>query len=161
MRVPPPALFASFFVPLIFTTACASQSLSDKRSLGIRSQIEHAHETLEADARAHDVEKLVKDFYAAQTIVAFGGPRVVRNVDDAKAFWKDLLEHGTIAFHTEQLETSCDLVSELGRWTLRVEAEEGDFREERGVYYVTWKRVDGQWKAAIHAFMPGGFGDVD
>jgi len=147
------ALLAGFGVP-------AADAATGKPAT-IPLEIRRANDALEANARARDLEKLVREFYSEEPVVAFGGPRVVKGVAEAKAFWKELLEHGTITLASERIETGCDMASELGKWTLRVEAEEGDFREEVGVYYVTWKRIDGRWKAVIHAFFPGGFRDVD
>lgn len=148
------ALIACLGVP-------GARAAASPQPTAVAAEIRRANDALEANARAHDLDKLVREFYSEQPIVAFGGPRLVNGVAEAKAFWKELLEHGTITLASERIEASGDLASEVGKWTLRVEAEEGDSREEVGVYYVTWRRIDGRWKAVIHAFFPGGFREVD
>jgi ketosteroid isomerase-like protein len=141
-------------------TACAAVRTSSNAS-DASTAIREANDRLAADSRTHDVELLVRNFYAREPIVAYGSGRLARGYEAAKAAWQDMLGSGTITLETERIESSCDMVSEVGRWRLRVEASEGDYRQEMGVYHVTWKRIEGRWKAVMHTFLPGGFEDTE
>jgi Ketosteroid isomerase homolog len=123
--------------------------------------IRAANERLATNVRAHDVERLVRDFYSDGSVVAFGGPQAVRGLTAAKEAWTKILEKGSVRLETEAIESSCDMVTEMGRWTLGVEPEQHDFREERGRYFVAWKRTNGEWKAVIHFFSPEGFHEAE
>jgi ketosteroid isomerase-like protein len=145
-------------VVLCGTTACATTDSA--RPAG--AAIEGANGNFEASARARDLEKLIRSYYSKQPIISFGGRTPTRGLEGARAAWKELLDKGTISLETRQLETACDLASELGEWSLIVQPDEGDKRSERGVYQVTWRRTDGQWKVVMQTLVvgKGGFGEV-
>jgi ketosteroid isomerase-like protein len=144
-----------FVVSALALGACASSA--PPADAAIRA----ANEQLEQNARRHDLERLVRDYYENGSVAVFGGKEHVRGLEAAKEAWKALLAKGDVEFVTDRVESSCDLATEMGRWTLRVKAEEHDVREEHGSYYVAWRRTNGQWKAVMQFFSPEGFHEAE
>ena len=127
---------------------------------GGAAAVEAANRRFEENARKGDIERLIRDYYSDGSVVAFGGPEV-HGVEAAKEAWEEMLEKGHVTLRTEKLETSPGMVAEMGRWTLHVAAEEHDFREESGRYFVVWRPVNGKWKAVLQFFDPEGFREAD
>jgi ketosteroid isomerase-like protein len=123
--------------------------------------IDARNRQFEANTRARDLERLLREYYADGAVVAFGGPQQPRGMEAAREVWRGMLEKGSIRLDTERLEVSCDLASEMGRWTLAVEPEPHDFRDEHGEYFVTWKRIGGEWKVVMQLFNPEGFHEAE
>lgn len=139
---------------VLLLAACASAPAAD-------AAIRGANERFEENARHRDLERLVRDYYGSGSVAVFGGKERVSGLAAAKKKWQELLEKGEVELVTDRVESSCDLASEMGRWTLRVTPEEHDTREEHGNYYVTWRKVNGQWKAVMQFFSPEGFHEAE
>lgn len=135
--------------------ACASSAQTPEAA------IREKNEQLEASVRRRDLDRLVRDYYANGSVAVFGGKERVRGLAAAKEAWKELLAKGDIDFVTDRVESSCDLASEMGRWTIHVTPEVHDIREESGTYYVTWRRVDGDWKVVMQFFSGEGFHEAE
>jgi ketosteroid isomerase-like protein len=137
----------------LMASACATVSTP---AAAIHERTEEMVET----ANRGDVTALIREFYAREPIIAFGGS--IRKGHEASAqAWKEMLNNGTIEIETDRLETSCDLASEMGEWTLRVKADEGDYRQEKGRYFATWKKENGRWKVVMQTFTPEGFHEAE
>jgi uncharacterized protein (TIGR02246 family) len=68
------------------------------------------------------------------------------------AYWQGAMSHGITAatLETVDVQTSGgDLATEIGRFTLSMEAAGGGRAEQTGKYIVLWKHEGGTWK--LHA----------
>jgi ketosteroid isomerase-like protein len=137
---------------------CASSGRNSAPPSPVQAPAPRDIQTFPQAARTADVERLLRAFYEAEPIAAFV-PGQKGGLEAARAAWKQMLAKARIEVVATRTESSCDLVGELGRFSLRIEAEEGDRRVEKGLYYVSWKRTGGRWQAEGHAFFPGGFED--
>jgi ketosteroid isomerase-like protein len=76
----------------------------------------------------------------------------VRGTDAIEAFWQGAMKFGVKAATLETMEVESsggDLATEIGQFTLDMDAPGGGRVEQTGKYIVLWKRDGGVWK--LHA----------
>jgi uncharacterized protein (TIGR02246 family) len=80
------------------------------------------------------------------------GAPFMRGTDAIEAFWQGAMKMGikTATLETIEVESSGgDLATEIGQFTLGMDAPGGGRVEQSGKYIVLWKRDGGVWK--LHA----------
>jgi ketosteroid isomerase-like protein len=139
---------------------CASRPFESQEEQE-RERAERSIKLIATKANAGDIETVLRDYYAQNAIIAYGGKPAVKTRAEAEQLWKDLLAHGQIEFDTQRVERSQGLIAQMGWWRLRINPSQGDFRSEQGEYLVVWKQIDGQWRVVMHTFAPEGFQEED
>ena len=127
----------------------------------VRETIEHKNAVLTASVNAGKLDRLLRDYYSSEPIIAYSGRDLMKGRDAVRQAWREMAGKGTLTFETEKLERSCDLVTEMGRWKFMVEPKHGDFRQEEGRYFVVWHRAGDDWRVVMQSLVPNGFQAVE
>lgn len=81
------------------------------------------------------------------TLLPPGMPAVTGH-EQIRAFWAQIWAlKASLALTPEQVTVEGDLAVERGRWTWSQPLPDGTQHTDAGKYVVTWRRVDGHWKA--------------
>ncbi len=77
-----------------------------------------------------------------------------RGIDAIRNYWTAFLHQGSVklVLTTENVTQSCDLASESGSFEVTLVPQSGSLIHDNGKYVVTWRRINGQWKAISDIF---------
>lgn len=107
-----------------------------------------------AATNSGDVARLVTMYDTNAVLMPQGAPPQ-RGIDAIRAYWTAFLRNGSvkIALTTESVTQSCDLASETGAYDVTLTPPNGTPAiHDTGKYVVTWRRINGQWKAISDIF---------
>ncbi|MFO0997441.1 MAG: DUF4440 domain-containing protein [Alphaproteobacteria bacterium] len=103
--------------------------------------------------------KAVVDFYAPDGVMMPAGAASIEGRDALTAAWQDLMAQPGFALSFETTKVgvakSGDLAYETGTYELAFDGTDGPVKD-KGKYTVVWKKVDGNWKAAVDIFNSDG-----
>lgn len=125
--------------------ACVSSSATGDAESAIRA----ANELFSRNLRAGNIDAMVDNFYAPDAVVMPPNAPAFRGRDNIKQLFKALAASGQtdVTLTSDNVMQSCDMATEIGHYDVR-----GTATHEPGKYVVTWKRIDGQWRAVADIF---------
>jgi ketosteroid isomerase-like protein len=133
---------------------------SDFQSGDAEAAIREANSRLAAAARAGNADVLVRDFYWPGAVVMAANRPPMRGVDEVTSLWRGLLAGSSVelTLTSDDVSQACDMATEIGHYDLRITPKSGGARtHDQGSYVVSWRKVDGRWKAfsdIFHSSLP-------
>ncbi len=90
--------------------------------------------------------------YADDAVILPPNNTMIQGKEGIEKFWNGMMQMGVkdVSLTTVNLDGSGNVVYEIGKYSLSIEAEGQEMMRDSGKYIVVWKRhEDGSWK--IHA----------
>ena len=104
---------------------------------------------------AKDVNKFVSYYAADANVMPFNAP-IATTGQQRLAFWKGLVSApgfgGTFGPTKVEVAKSGDLAYDQGTFEIHENDAKGKPTTTVGKYLVVWKKINGQWKAAVDIF---------
>lgn len=146
-----PRALRLLFVPLALLTACAPRVDIEAETAALRAR----SEGVVAAEKSQNIDAAVA-FYAEDAIVQPAGAPLLRGRDAVRAMYGDVFGSGAVkAFETIptrlEVAASGDIGYEYGVNRFTLTTPDGDLLDV-GKYLVVWKKVDGEWYAAVLSF---------
>lgn len=86
--------------------------------------------------------------YDSAAVLMPPGMPAVRGQDNIRGFWAQIWAlNATLQLTVENVEVDGNLAVDRGTWTWEQPGPDGSTIKDTGKYLVTWKKVNGQWKA--------------
>ena len=106
-----------------------------------------------AGAGAGDVARVVA-MYDQNAVLMPPGVPAQRGIAAIRAYWTAFMRGGAVklVLNSENVTQSCDLASESGSYDVTMTQTNGPAIHDTGKYVVTWRRIDGRWKAISDIF---------
>lgn len=106
-----------------------------------------------AAARAGNVDGMMA-IYAADAVLMPPNLPAFRGRDAIRQFWSGFLAAGTIdaTVAPDTVWQSGDMATELGHYELTITPKGAAPIHDKGKFVLTWKKIDGQWRAAADIF---------
>jgi ketosteroid isomerase-like protein len=117
------------------------------------------NDEFERNVRQQDASRLVQAFYAEDAVLMPPDQPAISGQSRIAEFWGGMFQAGVRAakLETTQLDVSGDLASEIGTYTLKMQAPGTETTEAKGKYVVVLrKQKDGAWKAVTDMFSGNG-----
>lgn len=117
-----------------------------------RSAIVAANDAFSKSLRTGDIDAMVDNFYADSAVVMPPNAPAFRGRDAIKQLFKGMAASGStdVVLTTDDVLTSCDMATEIGRYEIR------GANHDAGKYVVTWRNINGQWRAVADIFNSSG-----
>jgi uncharacterized protein (TIGR02246 family) len=149
---------SGLLVFVLLAAACSpAYRSSDFQSGDAEAAIRAANQRFAAAARAGNANTLVKDFYWPDAVVMAANAPAMRGTEQITTLWQGLLAPANVvevSLTSDDVVQSCDMATEVGHYevTLTPKSGTGAVVHDRGNYVVSWRKVDGRWKAFSDIF---------
>ena len=139
---------------LALLTACASGS-NDVIPGDAEGAVARQNQAFMAAAHAGAVDQLM-NFYSDSAVVMPPNAPAMTGRDAVRQFWTGFLGTYDVDARliTDDIQQSCDdMAAERGHFTLTMTPKNGGLpMTDNGKYVVVWRKVNGQWRAAMDIF---------
>jgi uncharacterized protein (TIGR02246 family) len=133
-------------LPLLLFAACATQMTSDVQP-GAEATIRSGAKAWQDAANRGDVAAMMS-IYAEDAVLMPPNAPQLRGRTAIQQFWSGMAgAHPQIAINPTTVWDSCDLATEVGTYDLHIGTT-----HDTGKYVITWKRMNGEWKAVADIF---------
>ena len=133
---------------------------SDFQSGDAEAAIRDANRRFVAAVKAGNAEQLVRDFYWPDAVVMAANAPAMRGVEQITSLWRGLLAGSNVevTLTSDDVHQACDMATEIGHYDLTITPKAGGTSvHDQGSYVVSWRKVDGRWKAfsdIFHSSLP-------
>ena len=135
--------------------ACASPRVTSEIHAGDAERaIGAANSAFSVNLRERNIDRMVNAFYSEDAIVMPPNAPAFRGRDAIKQLFTGFTANGPVdvVLTTDQVIQSCDdMATEIGHYTETVGST-----HDTGKYVVTWRKIEGQWRAIADIFNSNG-----
>jgi uncharacterized protein (TIGR02246 family) len=138
----------------VLLAACATTNPNNDIVAG---DAENAIRRMDADFNASiaagSVDGMMK-IYADNAVLMPPNTPVMRGRDAIRQYWTAVIGSGKVeaTVTADDITQSCDMATEIGHYNLAISPAGGAPMRDTGKYVITWRRIDGQWRAVADIF---------
>lgn len=138
----------------LLLTACATNTNSQIVSGDAEAAIRASNARFAEAVRAGNVAGVIR-MYSDSAVIMPPNSVPVTGIDEIRRFWTGFLATGSIdaTLITDDVDQSGDLAVERGRYQMTIVPVNGTAPvHDAGKYVVSWRKINGQWRATNDIF---------